>query len=1163
MRAAGMTEDVMRSEIESKLDVNMFVEAGAGAGKTTLIIRRIINMLEKDVEPSEIVVITFTNAAAEELRSRIIKEVSERAAESHVLRDKLAKLSEMNISTIHSFCNVLLREQGIVAGLPLDIELIQNEDDTLLKKKYFDEYLSTLKSEDWDHLEQKGVNSVKRSTLRNVMEDIYMKIADLPEDTDIIIPKVYDPKKYEEALKSLDKLIAGDPENRTPGLEEEVVRIINSHVNKAKIKPPSTIAKNLEEVKENYCGANKLPVKKEIYEGLISGATQKQKNLLKYALVNGNNISFFSKSNYKALVDTDALIADTDALNKWVNSFLTDEFRAAIPEIKKADLEDDNITFEAVVEEAIHGENRNIQAAVYAKKAREYFRKNSKKNRISNDRLLEFTRDLILNDNKTALRYFAGKYKRYFVDEFQDTDRIQESFIYRLASEVDNPDKLRDGALFVVGDPKQSIYRFRGAQPAVYFKTKEKMEALTNAIVYELTYNFRSNKDLIDWVNKKFSDPELSCKIVDEGDVSYNYQPMEAKNAAALGEDSIISGVYHIGCPDPKPSETTTREADIKETVDLIKNLTKKDDDGNPYFTITDRKTKKPRPIEYSDFLLISQIKSAMFDYVSRMKQYDIPVILDGEEDLKADKSLIVYVRLYQYLVNPSDSFFRVGAEEALRETLQVKKEDELAVLTKKILDCLYNDTRSMSAYGMAEYLERQVSLLFDKKTAISKVNSKSSQCHIRQMIENISMNVTGTGIELAKAMQKYIDTSLEHELSLEESPDAVRFMNLHKTKGLEGEIVIILDRRGFKKNPVYANEGSTFYPGNKIWSSLNMNPEVMDRAKRAEAAEFHRLEYVAVTRAKQAVIFMDVIRANGIFASKEGYSYRICDDKNLWSLISETIPEDRLSNEPYKAENPFSYDVKKDSFTEGREVTENNNGIVKKESPSGLENGSSPTANKARAEAIAAGKKQENELNSNLPRPLGNVAGDILHRSMELIVGRKFAKAGISIDDSCAQAVRENRDNLYRLKTEMSREQVTAFMVACAKAYDRYLDSFWNDVKKDYPEVHFSYAKKDEDGETVWMNGTADLILEMNDGSFRLIDYKSDNDYLLTEEEMNAVLKEKYSPQLAVYRDVIQEMLGANADRIETGIISFSQKDEEGKMLDGDEVRVRYTKLI
>ena len=167
------TEEEARNQVIDQLDKNMFVEAGAGAGKTYLIVERITNMLKHEFWPSEIVVITFTNAAAEELRGRIARRIREESLNNVSLKEKLSHLDEMNISTIHSFCNVLLKEQSIAAGLPIDISIIDEKEEQKMKYKYLNYYLAQLSENEWDKLcpEVKGKKTEKKA-VRGYIEQL-------------------------------------------------------------------------------------------------------------------------------------------------------------------------------------------------------------------------------------------------------------------------------------------------------------------------------------------------------------------------------------------------------------------------------------------------------------------------------------------------------------------------------------------------------------------------------------------------------------------------------------------------------------------------------------------------------------------------------------------------------------------------------------------------------------------------------------------------------------------------------------------------------------------------------------------------------------------------------------------------------------------------------
>ena len=474
-------------------------------------------------------------------------------------------------------------------------------------------------------------------------------------------------------------------------------------------------------------------------------------------------------------------------------------------------------------------------------------------------------------------------------------------------------------------------------------------------------------------------------------------------------------------------------------------------------------------------------------------------------------------------------------------------------------------------------------------------------------MLETFFAEENCTGVEMAQRMRDHVEAGLEHELSLEEDPDAVRLMNLHKTKGLEGNIVIIADRTGKRKNfPLEEyRDGTEYYPGIHDWSMARKDRKLADKAEKENAAEFHRLEYVAATRAKQAVIFMDVLQKGGIFATaklsgkkgltpgkdaekiytevdKDTYSYRLDSEKDLWADVKSRIPDAEALVQKAQGRQSAAelYAAGEDDYPEGISKAVYDGPQMKRESPSNLEKKASKIQSAAVEKAKADGRERKDELPEDLNRPIGNVTGNVLHRTMELLVGRCFAlhKAGKNRDEAvmeacCRQAVLENAEDI---RTEAEKKDIAAFTHACAAAYAEWFaeEIGWEKVEAVYPEVRFSYREPDvkevcstgektDPGEGgVWMNGTADLILQMKDGSVRLIDYKSDNDHFLTEEQMREVLKEKYTPQLSVYHKVICDMLHADAEKIHTGVVSFSQKDGDGSLLTGKQVRVRYTEL-
>ena len=228
MIAVNLTEEQKRAQIESDTSLNMFVEAGAGAGKTTLIVKRIVNLLSKGingvpVKPEEIVVITFTNKAAEELRERIIAAVSR---SKDTMSEALQNLDRMNISTIHSFCNVLLREQGLTMGLPIDLELVDETENASLKRKYLNRYLHSLSANDWETVEQLGGEKKSRWNIKKDIEELYQQIAELPMDTEFVIPKASKMMDYSDFEKHLKEFI--DVNGAKSKFEELVLQAVET-----------------------------------------------------------------------------------------------------------------------------------------------------------------------------------------------------------------------------------------------------------------------------------------------------------------------------------------------------------------------------------------------------------------------------------------------------------------------------------------------------------------------------------------------------------------------------------------------------------------------------------------------------------------------------------------------------------------------------------------------------------------------------------------------------------------------------------------------------------------------------------------------------------------------------------------------------------------------
>ena len=170
-------EIVARGKLES-LERNLFVIAGAGAGKSTSLVSRIVGFLEQGESTSNFVAISFTNKASEELRTKIITELSDRISnEKHVANHEnlvkaLNSIDQMHISTIHKFCGDILRENSIYAALNPSFRLLSPDEDLNRKKQIFNEYFKTLSKKDFELFDCKGKKYI---TVKKEIETIYNK----------------------------------------------------------------------------------------------------------------------------------------------------------------------------------------------------------------------------------------------------------------------------------------------------------------------------------------------------------------------------------------------------------------------------------------------------------------------------------------------------------------------------------------------------------------------------------------------------------------------------------------------------------------------------------------------------------------------------------------------------------------------------------------------------------------------------------------------------------------------------------------------------------------------------------------------------------------------------------------------------------------------------
>ena len=1146
-----MIENANREELRTT-PLNYSVIAGAGAGKTTMLSERISNQI-KDGEPIEsFVVITYTNVAAEELREKVVNKLTE-YRDSKDIKDQdkknvvaaLDNIELLQISTIHSFLFKILKENCFESGLSIDARKLDTEEVEAMIKSFYEKWCNEKYNEidalkdGWDYEVKSGPNKGKINnraesliedlfkTLAPIREEIYMDKTDYGSQFLIQAKDMYH-RTYADLMNLRDDVYEG-----MALVKKNVIKLVGMLDElKAELEGKESLSD------EDYMEAAKM----------ISGI---------YSFMEEKKFDIYKKSGNKA--------------EKELSEKLTER----IPQISSVrDLEYAN---RYKLWDEIQNGNKLLK---YVLKMREEYQAMVDENstQISNDDILYKTKKL-LEENPDILEELRKRYTKIYLDEAQDTNSVQLDIIKMLVSKS-NTDiaklQFKDDNFVVVGDPKQSIYRFSGAEKKEYEELNDIIAAMdpSEAKGIILDYNFRSNVDIVTWVNDRYYDMIRDC--------GHNPMITEWK----VRDNAAIRGVFTYVPETPKSEdeeelksdeantdETKTEEAKIEDAsdetpllatdpervADLVDRLA-----NNPDYMIEEynHKTKKRnlRTIKYSDFLIITRVGTKVDPYVKELRKKGIAVNAQGTFYLDKDLVLKNFVELVGCVANSKLYKNHVMATQIIEGVDATDMDVKLIEVTReKIRElCRFFRDSKMSPVDIVYYLLNRTDLYLEKDREYTVDEVNSYRARLYQMIENCTAKDVSDLSTLAGHMENYISNKLSRELVLSTDEDAVKIMNVHKSKGLTGNIVIIADRRtekpkdvnGFKSKGVYYPRLYQDYGFGNGWSRclFALDDDLYKQAEEEQKAEEKRLEYVGVTRAAHALIIMPLISV------KNCYSIPWLEDHGCTDNILDWM-KDRVGkgiathNKEEASANAITTKDLEARLTDLSdmipELTKNTFVSI---SPSGFEGKGN------------SGYSAEHEGYVKEDRPRGNIFGNVMHRTFELIVnGLKVDRDNIFVERIIRRAIMENSDKL-------SKEDAKSYMRYLLPIANKYMDEIIkpivDDAEEIYPEYSFSFyvtmddkniaafkkkfedcinkAKLIIDEDKIWITGQMDLVVKTKDGKYKIYDYKSDGKYGKPDDEYLKALEKKYEGQLRLYTYAATNAFNAKEEDIETVLINL-----------------------
>ena len=819
-----ISDQVARQKIVSNLNTSFAVDAGAGTGKTTLLIDRLAALLlEKDRSLARIAAITFTDKAAgelvERLRLRLEKEfdsesfqqlapVAQKEREKR-LRRALKDLEQASVSTIHSFCSSLLREYPVEVGVDPQFAVLDQVQSDALEAEAWENWLKKSLARPMESLMPffrlggtfEHLEKLKNHLLRN------RSLLDPP-----VAPNLPDPKNTLEEMK------------RSWILIHEKAKAITSE---------DSLVKKLAKFSKTWQEAQMFSDDKLLY----------------------------------ALAGLDVpKVGNVGSQNNWGKEILTD-VKAHIETLRKT-----QEAFGALVKDAAI-----LKAALWVwDYLEEYAQVKTRQGFLDFDDLLSKTRDLV-KDRLEVREELKKRYDHLFVDEFQDTDPLQVEIVFFLSEKSKSKAKswqkveLEPGKLFLVGDPQQSIYRFRRADVEIYGEAKARMAACGGQ-VEKLTENFRTLSPIVDWVNRGFD------QLFQGGPFPYNAQSAHRRLDTPSAQLSPLIGLEMPEIPEEDQSMGAFRELEAETVSDFIEQLLRE----KPMITDPKSPKDKPvlRPLQAGDIaILFRELSNTESVYENALRCRHIQFQIVGGKKFYNRPEIVALETLLTCLESPADE---ASLAALLRSCLFGFTDEELFLYREaggvfeflkgakgkvgeafRYLCQWYRETRQLSPAETLLYLYEKTNLLAvvscqpHGEQRVANLMKVVNQC--RDLEE--SQNFTYRAFVKWLVRQREEDAMEGEAPGPEETGNQVTLMTLHKAKGLEFPVVILSGAAPEKprKSDFIVNRHhgkAEFKAGDKELRLCTAGFEkAQEEEETQEKAEILRLLYVGCTRAKESLV--------------------------------------------------------------------------------------------------------------------------------------------------------------------------------------------------------------------------------------------------------------------------------------------------------------------
>lgn len=845
-----------RETIETR-NKNILVSAAAGSGKTAVLIERIKRLvIEEKTDIDRFLITTFTNAASAEMKERLEKAIREEMkkenADRPFLKKQLSLMPRANISTFHTFALEVMRryfyltdlEPGFKIGDDTEVSIMKGESaDELFENRFHEDYY------DFKEFLKKYSSDRNENRLKANLIALYNEMRSIPY--------------YISWAESSAELLKADSPSEALGLIEFISR---------------EAAGELENAAKLYRSAAEVLEAAGI-EGLYEKAMQDHDMIADFmeSMAEGEPSelmercrAFLSGIKFNQMRASKDQKEDYESVKEHVAA-LRKKGRKIIDDLKKK-------YFQCTQEEYDLELRERYEDTVYMigliKELEKIFKaKKSDRNIVDFDDVMHYAIE-ILKDDMAASEY-RDRFRYIFIDEFQDSNMLQEAIIGRIAGE-DN--------LFMVGDVKQSIYKFRLAEPEI-FKSKYALYALEsekNSIKIDLNNNFRSKRSVTKTVNTVFSEImdgyDDNARLVCTIDEKYPGIDTQLHIVTADTEDD---GAFHDARPEERMILRLIRENLGREIYDVKRGVVRK--------------------VEYRDIVVLSRSRASIGALERFLNNEGIPAYGENTGGYFESVEIQVFVNLLKIIDNTRQDIPLISVMRCPIFEFDVKELAAIRIAHRE--GSFYSAVKNYAENGSDEVIRARVCDMLERITFWKELkNTVPLEELIRillyetgyfdycsglpvggQRISNLRLLVEKAGqfeqsnhsglygfVSYIEAMKRS-NISIGEAKTLGENENVVRVMTVHKSKGLEFPIVILsgtgrmIKPKGIGSAAAMHKEFAIGMPHvnrEEKWHRKTLLQRVIETAKAKEEFEEEiRILYVAMTRAMDMLILTGTVK--------------------------------------------------------------------------------------------------------------------------------------------------------------------------------------------------------------------------------------------------------------------------------------------------------------